>query len=259
MNYTAAALHDEYMHLWNTSDYLPGWQRSAQKVAARLLSNLPRYKALEVVSNVPAAFIMCAHERESGGNWNTYLGNGQALNRVTTIVPKGRGPFKTFEEGALDAFALEKLGSGGIRLSDWDEAMLCFWMEKFNGFGYRQRGLRSPYLWGGTNHQQPGKYTSDNHFDPTFMDPQLGGMAVYGELVRQEPSLNLGGNAMDPAFLNRKIMIGDVLVQNGGIKQLQIALNMLGADPRLVEDGWIGRKTIDAFNAFGPKLKEMTT
>lgn len=254
-NYTAATLRTEYMRLWETSDYLPGRQRQAEKVAGRLLSNIDRYKAIEKLTNVPAGFIMCAHERESSGDFTTYLGNGQPLNKITTIVPKGRGPFKTFEDGALDAFRLEKLGSGGIQLSDWDEGMLAWWGESFNGFGYRNKGIRSPYLWGGTNHQQPGKYVADGKFDPNFMDPQLGMMAVYGELVRQRPELDLGGTVGDPAFLRGVVVMGGIKIQHGGIKQLQVALNMLGADPKLAEDGWIGKKTADAVDAFSVKLR----
>src|SRR4051812_2272543 len=78
-SYKASDLHDEYMNLWSTMEYKPGVQRMCEKTASRLISNLDRYKRLEKISNVPAAFIMVTHERESGGNWNTYLGNGEPL------------------------------------------------------------------------------------------------------------------------------------------------------------------------------------
>ena len=58
------------------------------------------------------------HYRESNFNFDTYLGNGQSLARVTTIVPKGRGPFTgpdAFINGAIDALRLE----GFIGANDW--------------------------------------------------------------------------------------------------------------------------------------------
>lgn len=254
--YNAAALHDEYMQLWSTMQYKDGYARMAEKVAARLCNNLDRYMAIQRLTNVPAAFIMCAHERESSGDFATYLGNGQRLDRVTTIVPIGRGPFGTFEEGAIDALRLEKMG--GIALTDWDESMLSFWGETFNGFGYRMKGLRSPYLWGGTNHQQSGKYTSDNHFDVTVLDPQLGMMAVYGAILKLHPELDLGGAAGGPIWLNQAPPLVPTLpapsapvpttvyvftgAQRGSVKQLQQALDDLGAQPLIDVDGYITKQ-----------------
>jgi lysozyme family protein len=199
---TLKELRPEYMDLWRTMEFSANNEARADKVAGRLLSYLDRYMGIQRLTGVPAAFIMVAHERESSGNWNTYLGNGEPLNRVTTLVPKGRGPFKTFEEGAMDALTLEHMT--GIELASWDEATLCFWLESFNGFGYRMyHQMPSPYLWSGTNHQKIGKYTGDGHFDPTVMDSQLGGMAVYAAIIKAAPQLDLGGPAGGPVWLGR--------------------------------------------------------
>lgn len=77
-------------------------------VADRLTFHRPRYEAVSKALKakgyeVPWEVIAVIHQRESSGNFNTYLGNGQALNKKTTIVPKGRGPFSSWEEGAIDA------------------------------------------------------------------------------------------------------------------------------------------------------------
>jgi lysozyme family protein len=53
-------------------------------------------------------------------------------------------------------------------------------METFNGFGYRAptRNIPSPYLVGGTSVQKRGKFTADSHYDPSVIDPQIGGLAI---------------------------------------------------------------------------------
>lgn len=181
-------LRQEYLDLANSM--IVTKESLVLATAQKLLKSVDRYLAIQKLTNVPAAFIMCVHERESSGNFSTYIGNGQLLNRVTTIEPIGHGPFASFEDGCVDAFQHEGLGK--IPLSEWDEAGLCWWMEKYNGFGYRNHGIRSPYLWGGTNHQQAGKYVRDGVLDPSVMDPQLGGMAVYAEIIKLRPDLKLG-------------------------------------------------------------------
>jgi lysozyme family protein len=63
-------------------------------------------------------------------------------------------------------------------------------LEKFNGFGYREyHHIPSPYLWGGTVVQKPGKYVRDKHYDPTVMDEQIGGMALLAALMQLDPSV----------------------------------------------------------------------
>lgn len=191
MSYSLASLQAEYTSQAATADVRPEAQVRATAVAKRLLGFLPRYKTIERLTGVPAVVTMCIHERESGGNWNTYLGNGQPLSKVTTMVPVGRGPFATFEAGAIDAYRIQ-----GLLPDNWTVAALCYWMEKFNGFGYRNRGIRSPYVWGGTTLQQPGKYVRDSVFDPNVWDTQLGGMAVYLAIVALDPSLRLTGTSV---------------------------------------------------------------
>lgn len=169
--------------------YRPGYEALAYRTAHRLYENVSRYTALQTYcgGTVPVVFFMCAHERESDGAWNTYLGNGERLDRVTTMVPTGRGPFASFEDGAKDAVKIEGLD----RRTNWTRAELAFELEGFNGFGYYYKGLPSPYIWAGSTIQRPGKYVADGLFDPTVMDPQLGALLVYDQLVQLYPALAL--------------------------------------------------------------------
>jgi lysozyme family protein len=78
----------------------------ANNIALHLFQAKKRYQAVEAKTGVPWAVIAVIHERESSQNFNTQLGQGDPLNRVSVHVPAGRGPFSTWEEGAYDALVL---------------------------------------------------------------------------------------------------------------------------------------------------------
>jgi len=98
---------------------------------------------------------------------------------VTTIIPRGRGPFVTWEEGARDALEYDGLD----QVDEWSPARACFEIEKFNGFGYRNRGVPSPYLWSFTNHYSRGKYVADGRFSAAAVDKQCGAIPVMRRIM----------------------------------------------------------------------------
>ncbi len=148
----------------------PKFQRVAQSLSSPEAQL--RYKAVEKTTGVPWWFIAVVHQREASQNWNTYLGNGQTLNKKTTIVPKGRGPFKTWEEGAVDA--LTNCAPFAAQNKDWSIGGALAMLEKYNGLGYYNKGVPSPYIWAGTNQYTKGKYVRDGVYDPNHVDTQLG-------------------------------------------------------------------------------------
>ena len=146
-------------------------------VADRLMFHKPRYEAVskalkEKGYEIPWEFIAVAHNRESNGDFNTYLGNGQSLKKKTTIVPKGRGPFATWEEGAIDA--LLNAPPYAAKNKDWTIGGTLTKLEEYNGLGYARMDKPSPYLWAGTNQYDKGKYVADGKYDPNHVDQQLG-------------------------------------------------------------------------------------
>ena len=141
-------------------------------VADKLSAAKSRYQAVEKATGVPWWFVAVVHQRESSQKWNTYLGNGQSLDKKTTIVPKGRGPFKTWEEGAIDA--LVNCPPYAARNKDWSIGGSLALLEAYNGLGYYKKGRPSPYLWAGTNQYVSGKYVADGVYDPNHVDKQLG-------------------------------------------------------------------------------------
>src|SRR5690349_8439291 len=116
-------------------------------VALRLVAPAAkaRYQAVEARTGVPWYFTAVTHEREASQRWNTQLGQGDPLNEVSTHVPAGRGPFKTWEDGAVDA--LVKCPPYAAKNKDWSIGGLLTMLEQYNGTGY----ANGPAPWRGPN------------------------------------------------------------------------------------------------------------
>ncbi|EJN14581.1 hypothetical protein PMI42_01871 [Bradyrhizobium sp. YR681] len=237
-------IKDEYERNWSNMKIRPSRADVAGETAQKAIKNKGIYKQIEDKTDVPWWFVALLHSRESSFNFNTYLGNGQALNRVTTIVPQGRGPFASFADGAVDALRLE----GFVGARDWGIAKTLFRLEKYNGFGYRGRGVNSPYLWSGSSiygppEQKGGKFTSDGSFDSGEVDRQLGTAVILKAMMDQDSSITFDGTAMlshlDPEEQTAPIAL-----------LMQQALNKLGANPPLDEDGIVGPLTKAAVAQF---------
>lgn len=159
--------------------------------AHRLLEFKPAYASVWAATGVPIALVAALHERESGARFSTYLGNGDSIFHPTVHVPKGRGPFGSWADGANDALHLDHLDTVRGQPPGWTWAMACYEGETWNGFGPRDHGIHTGYLWAGTNNYHQGKYTSDGHWDPTVKDKQLGVIPLMAALVGLDPSLAL--------------------------------------------------------------------
>ncbi len=164
----------------------PNRQAEFDLYAAQLLAHKSIYQAIEAKTGVPWWLVAVLHLRESNANFGTYLGNGQTLKRRTTIVPKGRGPFATFEDGAIDALKLDGLTD----VKDWRLEKALFWTETFNGWGYSNKGLPSPYVFGGTNIQRPGKYVADGKWNGRVWDTQPGTAPLIATLAKLDHTIS---------------------------------------------------------------------
>jgi lysozyme family protein len=111
-------------------------------VAKRLVAAKDRYQSVSRRTGVPWFVIAVIHEREASQNWNTQLGQGDPLNRVSTHVPKGRGPFPTWEDGAYDALAL--CAPFAAKWRDWTPGGTMTLLEEYNGLGYARAICRAP-------------------------------------------------------------------------------------------------------------------
>lgn len=158
---------------WAKAKFTRSTQINAQ--AEKIAKNRKRYEAVSKATGVPWDVIGVIHYRESSGDFAGVLHNGQKIigtGKKTTLVPKGRGPFTSWEEAAYDA--LMNCAPFAGKNKDWSIGGTLDLLERYNGLGYRNKGLPSPYLWAGTDQYVKGKYIKDGVYDPNHVDTQLG-------------------------------------------------------------------------------------
>lgn len=151
-------------------------------IANRIILNKQRYVNVAHCFPNPIKWFHIAliHNMESGGNFSTYLGNGQTLSKKTTIVPKGRGPFSSFQDGAIDAIRVDGLNN----IYDWSIGNTLYVLEGFNGYGYTDfKGINSPYIWSGSNQYISGYYIADNVYSKTAVSKQIGIALILQKLI----------------------------------------------------------------------------
>lgn len=176
MNFTDK-LKSEYTRLIETMVIRPEWKDPVDRKARAVLANKDRYVAVSdaLGGNIPWYFIGAIHSLESNLTFDTALHNGDKIigtNKKTYRVPKGRGPFETWESSAIDALTIKKLDE----IEEWSAERLCYELERYNGFGYRKYhpSVLSPYLWSGSLHYTRGKYVEDGKWSASARSAQTG-------------------------------------------------------------------------------------
>jgi lysozyme family protein len=167
------AMAEEYRSLWNTTK-ITRLKSSLNTLLDRINSNKARYERVAAETNVPWQVIAAIHAMESSCRFDRHLHNGDPLSARTVNVPKGRpkshnGPF-TWEESAIDALRYQAMDKNKYLTIE----EVLYILEKYNGWGYRNRGIHTPYLWSGTNHYTSGKYVMDGKYDPSAVSKQIG-------------------------------------------------------------------------------------
>lgn len=187
---TFTELKSEYTFLWKNMVIKPEKLAAVTAIANKLIAHKGRYLPVAAKTGAPWHVIAALHERESDADFDTYLGNGELLTRKTKLVPKGRGPFASWEAGAIDALHLDGLD----QITDWSPERACFELEVFNGFGYRGKGINSPYLWSFSNNYTRGKYTETpkgSTYRPNMVDAQCGAIPVVRRIMELDSSARL--------------------------------------------------------------------
>jgi lysozyme family protein len=168
----------------------------SDKVARSLVAAKKRYQAVEARTGVPWFVIAVIHERESSQNWGRSLAQGDPWDRVSVRVPAGRGPFKSWEDAAIDA--LVNCHPFLAKRSDWSLAGVLIALEMYNGLGYASKGVPSPYLWAGTDQYKSGKYVADGKYDASHVDQQLGCVAMLFSMMAIDPTITFTGAKIVP-------------------------------------------------------------
>lgn len=156
---------------------------------APLRANRTRYEAVGRRLGTPWWVVGIVHGLEAAFDFGRHLHNGDPLAARTVRQPAGRPASGTppfaWEESAVDALR----GAGLANLDGADTGAVLDRLERYNGLGYRRRGLPSPYLWSFTGHYRRGKYVADGRFDPDAVSRQPGAAAILlrlGEIERKK-------------------------------------------------------------------------
>jgi len=189
-SWTFEATARGYANLWRSITIKGGDDAAnADRFASKIIAAEQRYKSVQAKTGVPWYLIGALHMRESSCNFATHLHNGDPLTARTVHVPAGHpkagSPPFTWEESAVDALKLKDLDL----IQDWSAAYMGYTAEIFNGIGYVGKGVNSPYVWAGSNHEQTGKYVADHEWDELFDDPQIGVMTVIKRLTQLRPDI----------------------------------------------------------------------
>lgn len=161
----------------------PSKMDDANAIADKIRLNKDQYKAVEALIKVPWYITGVVHYRESSLNFKRHLHNGDPLTDRTVHVPagypkKGNPPF-TWIESAIDALKLKAWHT----CSDWSLENTLNLIERYNGLGYKKKGLPSPYLWSWSSLYHKGKYVADGKFDPNYVDEQCGAAVLLRLLM----------------------------------------------------------------------------
>jgi lysozyme family protein len=244
-SFSFAGLREEIARNWAAMKVLPQFMPAFDRTAAKLVADKRRYLSLEERTGVPALVTMVIAERESGADPRRSLAQGDRWDRVSVHVPKGRGPFKSWEDAAADALAIDGLDQVGR--GNWTIERALYEQEKYNGFGYRRYRVPSAYIWSGTNIYRGGKFVSDGKFVRSAWDTQLGVAPLMARIVHADPSLALA--SVSPSLpADHPVFLAPAVIPE--TSAIQRRLNELGANPQLAVDGVYGPKTKRAVREF---------
>ncbi len=226
---TFAATQRGYENLWRSATVLPSYKARAQAAAKKIIGLKWLYQEAEKATGAAWWWIGCDHYREADCNPKGCLANGELIigtGRRTTLVPKGRGPYGTFAESAVDALRYE-----GLTKPQSSVAWYLWAAEKINGY---VAARNSSYIWAGTTKMSHGMWVRDHVFDRSKDDPRPGVAAIMKELFELDPSLEpraaipvspvvVGGAASIPAVAG-SIQFGDPAYAIGAAIALAIIL-----------------------------------
>lgn len=142
------------------------------------------YEVVERATGVPWWIVGGIDMREESFRHNANLCNGDPLDKPTTHVPKGVGPFPTWMDGAIFAMKFS-----GLKANDFIGWLIQ--AEIYNGLGYHHHldpahptlPEPSPYIWSGTDIYTSGKYVADGKWNPNAVDQQTGIAAMLKSLI----------------------------------------------------------------------------
>ncbi len=247
-------LKRNYQYLFDNCQIPEEKYNTVDQCVRKIVAVRSRYMAVSVLTGIPWYFIGIIHMMECSGDFTCHLHNGDPLSARTVHVPKNRpltgNPPFTWEESAVDALKIKSLD----QWTDWSVPGILFQFERYNGFGYRSKEIKSPYLWSFSSHYKKGKFTADGFFDPNSVSRQIGAAVLLRRMSELQIAVTGESDTLTQIKKLGQQVAFDPAVYNPLAKELQHLLNSVGMHLRI--DGKAGRFTSDAyFNITGKYLK----
>lgn len=225
------------------------------KTVDKIFANKNRYEEVAKDQSIPWYVIGIIHNMECSLSFKKHLHNGDPLSARTVQVPAGRpktgNPPFTWEASAKDALTYDGVNVWG----NWTVSGMLYKLERYNGLGYYDRGINSPYLWSFSNHYTKGKYVADGHYDPNAVSDQIGAAVLLRRMLERQMIVLPDGTSLDQVKAlgeSDGIYSPNNYIDKG--EMLQILLNGIGAILRI--DGKPGEKTSNQYyNITGKYLK----
>lgn len=238
--FTYNAAEAGYANLWRKAVVKASRKAETEKVARRIIAYRNRYEAVAEKIGHPDIWPLLGaiHDREASGSFRGVLHNGEHIigtGRKTSLVPAGRGPFASWEDAAVDALTMPV--KQWDRIGEWPIERWLYQAEAFNGWGYVNRGVNSPYVWAGTNLQQPGKYVRDHVWSATAQDQQLGIAAVLKTLFAIEPSLAPPSDVAPPPAAPPPRPLDSVTIEKIVSDRITQAVQLIVSDVLALQQG----------------------
>ncbi|TGE00743.1 DNA/RNA non-specific endonuclease [Methylobacterium nonmethylotrophicum] len=177
-----ASLKPDYETLFASCQVRPERAGEVAWHVKKLRAYQARYEAVGDKLGIPWWFVGITHALEGSFNFNGHLHNGDPLTARTVQIPKGRpkvwNPPNDWESSAVDALTMK----GYAGQEDWSVPRALYRFEAYNGWGYRGRGVHTPYLWSFSTHYTRGKFVKDKVYDANAVSKQCGAAVMLKAL-----------------------------------------------------------------------------
>jgi lysozyme family protein len=196
------ALRPSYAKLWTELEPAPERVPALNRTAGDILAHKAIYQRISAATGVPWFVVALIDQMEHEpklGLCNSHLHNGDPLTARTVNVPAGRPPGAppfTFEQSAIDALIfddLDKVPRVATGPEDyakgWPIERVAYQLEKYNGGGYLDKPIVSPYLASWSNKYTSGKYVADHVYDANAVSAQPGALTILKILATLDPEV----------------------------------------------------------------------
>jgi lysozyme family protein len=150
-------------------------------------ANRGKYEAVGKQADMPPQLVAAIHWRESSGNFGKYLHQGDPLGKPAVHVPKDIPVFgkDEWDKAAVHALKMKSKCKEelGINEDTQDRAKMATFAERYNGLGYHNKGVTSPYVYSGMDNYSAGKYVKDSVYSAGTVDQQLGVVTLANSIT----------------------------------------------------------------------------